>query len=152
MKISPVFFNISDINSTVNSHYVPRILSRVKVKHAGVLKLFCDHPKLTWEHVSKIRFRALTSIIKGPEFAFTHNLILFLQADMDFHHFFPVMFQLSFSYDSYGICEKGSLVHFCSYGNRRRRFFLIIKPNKKNWCTSISSTSPRFFERCCHSL
>ena len=44
----PRFNIISDVNFTVNSPLVPCILSSVKVKPTGVLKLFCDRPNLTW--------------------------------------------------------------------------------------------------------
>ena len=34
---------ISNVNFTVNSPFVPYILSSLNVKSKGVLKLFCDH-------------------------------------------------------------------------------------------------------------
>ena len=43
----PRFSVISDVNFTVNPPLVPCILSGVKIKPAGVLKLFCDHRNLT---------------------------------------------------------------------------------------------------------
>ena len=43
------------------------------------------------------------------------------------------------------------MVHFRSYGNRRRRFLRFIKQRIKIWCASTSSTGTRFFKRCCHS-
>ena len=39
------------------------ILSSVSVKPTGVFKLFCDHPKLTWEHVNIIPSRPLCTVI-----------------------------------------------------------------------------------------
>ena len=47
----PRFNIISDVNFTVTSLLVPCILSSVNVKPTRVLKLSCDHPNLTWEHV-----------------------------------------------------------------------------------------------------
>ena len=47
----PRFNVISDVNFTVNSPLVPCILSRVNAKPTGLLKVFCDHPNLTWNHV-----------------------------------------------------------------------------------------------------
>ena len=52
----PRFNIISDGNFTVNSPLVPCILSSVNVKTMGVLKLFCDHPNLPWEHVNNNPF------------------------------------------------------------------------------------------------
>ena len=47
----PRFNVISDVNFTVNSPLVPCILSGVNIKLTGVLKLFCDYPYLTWNHL-----------------------------------------------------------------------------------------------------
>ena len=44
----PRFSVISDVNFTVNSPLVPCILSGVNVQPKGILKVFCDHPNLTW--------------------------------------------------------------------------------------------------------
>ena len=80
-------FNIfSDVNFTVNSRLVPCILSRVNVKPTGVLKLFCDHPNSTWDHVNNIPSRPLSNNTKGPEYAVTRNFTISIQADMDFSH------------------------------------------------------------------
>ena len=49
----PRFTIISDVNFTVNSPLVPCVLSSLNVKPTGVLKLFCDHPNLTWDFVKK---------------------------------------------------------------------------------------------------
>ena len=45
------FFNVI---FTINSPFVPCILSNVDVKPADVLQLFFDHPNSTWEHVNII--------------------------------------------------------------------------------------------------
>ena len=76
----PRFNIISDVNSTVNSPLVPCILSSVNVKPTGVLKLFCDHPNLTWEHVINIHSRPLSNITKGPQYAVTRNFTISIQA------------------------------------------------------------------------
>ena len=54
----PRFNTNSDVNFTVNSPLFPSILSSVKVKPMGVIKLFCDHTNLTWEHVKIIAWGA----------------------------------------------------------------------------------------------
>ena len=58
----PRFNIISDVNFTVNSPLVPCIMSGVNVKPTGVIKLFCDHPNVTWDHVNIIFSHPLTSI------------------------------------------------------------------------------------------
>ena len=52
----PRFNTISEVNFSVNSPLVPCILSGVNVKPTSVIKLFCDHPNLTWNHVNKYPF------------------------------------------------------------------------------------------------
>ena len=51
-----------------------------------VIKLFCDHPKLTWGHLNNIPSRPLTSITEGSEYAVTRNFTKSVQADMDFRY------------------------------------------------------------------
>ena len=63
----PRFNVISDDKFNVNSALVPRILSGVNVQPTGVLKLFCEHPNLTWEHVKNIPSRPLSNITKDPQ-------------------------------------------------------------------------------------
>ena len=74
----------SNVNFSVNSTLVPCIISNVIVKPRGVIKLFCDHRNLTWEHVNKIPSRPLTSNTKGPEYAVTRNFTISVQADRYF--------------------------------------------------------------------
>ena len=62
----PRFNIISDVKVTVHSPLVPCIFSGVNIKPARVLKVFCDHPNLTWNHVNNIPSRPLTGITKGP--------------------------------------------------------------------------------------
>ena len=80
----PRFNIISDVNFTVNSPLVPCILSSVNVKPTGILKLFCDHPDLPWDHVNNILSRPLTNNTKGSQYAVTLNFTNSFQADMDF--------------------------------------------------------------------
>ena len=82
----PRFNVISDINFTVNPPLVPCILSGVNIKPTGVLKVFCDHPNLTWNHLTNVPSRPLTGITKGPEYAVTRSFINSIQADMNFSH------------------------------------------------------------------
>ena len=82
----PRFDFISEVNFTANSPLVPCILSSVDVKPTGVLKLFCDHPNLAWDHVDNIPSRPLTSITKGPQYAVTRQFVNSIQADMNFNH------------------------------------------------------------------
>ena len=44
----PRFKITSNVIFILNSPLVPCILSSVNLKSTGVLKLFCDHPNLTW--------------------------------------------------------------------------------------------------------
>ena len=82
----PRFSVISDVNFTVNSPLVLCILSGVKIKPTGALKLFCDHPNLTWNHLTNILSRPLTDITHGPQYAVTGNFVNSFQADMNFSH------------------------------------------------------------------
>ena len=82
----PRFNIISGVNFTVKSLLVPCILFGVDIKPTGVLKLFCDHPNLTWDHVKNIPSRPFTNITKGPQYAVTRNFVNSIQADMNFHH------------------------------------------------------------------
>ena len=93
MPINPVNIEDSLINEnwprfdfTVNSPLVPCILSGVKVKPKSVLKLFCDRPNLTWNHVNIIPSHPLTGITKGPHYVVTRQFINSIQADMNFSH------------------------------------------------------------------
>ena len=79
-------FIISNVNFSVNSPLVPCILSNVNVKPTVVLKLFCDHPNLTWDHVNNIPSCPLTNITKGPQYALTRNFTNSVQADIDFRY------------------------------------------------------------------
>ena len=82
---------ISNVNFTVISPLVPCVLSGVNVKPTGVLKVFCDHPNLTWNHLTNIPSRPLTGITKGPEYAVTRSFVNSIQADMNFSHCLPLI-------------------------------------------------------------
>ena len=104
----PRFKLISDVNFTVNSPLVPCILSSVNVKSTGVLNLFFDHPKLTWEHVNNNPSRPLTNITKGPQYAVTRNFIDSVQADMDFRYCLsPYCFSDQVVTSCMGLFKKG---------------------------------------------
>ena len=78
----PRFIIISDVNFAQISPFVPCILSSVNLELTGLLKLFCDYPNSTWEHVNNI----LTSITKGLEYAVTGNFTNSVHPDIDFGH------------------------------------------------------------------
>ena len=80
----PSFTIISDVIFTVKSPLVPCVLSSVNVKPTGVIKLFCDHPNLTWIHVNNVPSRPLTGITKGPQYAVTRNFVNSIQGEMNF--------------------------------------------------------------------
>ena len=82
----PRFNVISDDNFTVNFPLVPCILSGVNVKPTAVLKVFCDYPNLTWNHLTNIPSLPLTSITNGPEYAVTRSFIDSVQAVINFSH------------------------------------------------------------------
>ena len=80
-------FNVvSDVDFTLNSPFVPCILSSVNVRPTCAIKLYCDHAMLTWEHVNNLPSRLLTRFTKVPVYAVTHNFANSIQVDMDFHH------------------------------------------------------------------
>ena len=124
----PRFDIISKVNFTVNSPFVQRILSSVDVKPTSVIKLFCDHPNLTWDYVNNIPSRPLTSITKGPQYAVTRQIVKFHPSRYELQLLFiPILFSWSDSYQLHGIITKRTVVHLRSYGNRRRCFFRFIK-------------------------
>ena len=80
--------NSSDFELTINSFIVLCIMSSVKSKPTGVVKLSCDQPKLTWGHINNIRSRPLTSITvtEGHEYSVTCIFLNTIQDDVHFHH------------------------------------------------------------------
>ena len=149
----PRFNNISDVNFTVNSPFVPCILSGVDVKPTGVLKVFCDYPNLTWNHLTNIPSRPLTGITKGPEYAVTRSFINSIQANMNFSHCLtPYCFVDQIITSCMGLLIKGPWFTYAHTEIGGGASFAFLNTGIKIWCASTSSTGTRFFERCCHSL
>ena len=142
----------SDVNFTVNSPFVPCILSSVNVKPMGVLKLFCDHPNLTWYHVNNIPSRPLTNITKGPQYAVTRNVVNFLQGDMSFSHCLASSCFLDQIVTScMGLLIKGPWFTFAHTEIGGGASSALLNTGIKVWFASTSSIGTRFFDRCCHS-
>ena len=150
----PRFSIISKVNFTLNSLLVPCILSSVDVKPTGVLKPFCDHPNLTWNHVNVNPSCPLTNITKGPQYAVTRNFVKSPQPDMNFsHRLSPYCFLDKIVRSCMGLLIKGPWFTFAQteIGGGGVSFALLNK-GIIIWCTSTCSIGTRFFERCCHSL
>ena len=148
----PRFNVISDVNFTVNSPLVPCILSGVNVKPTGVLKLFSDHPNLTWNHLNNIPSRPLTGITKGPQYAVTRNFVNSIQADMNLSHCLsPFCFLDQIITSCMGFLIKGPWFTYAHTEIGGGASFALLNKGIKIWCASTSSTGTRFFERCCHS-
>ena len=148
----PRFNIISDVNFNVSSPLVPCILSGINVKPTGVLKLFCDHPNLTWNHVNSIPSRPLTGITKGPQFAVTRSFVNSIQADMNFSHCLsPHWFLDQIVTGCMGLLIKGPWFIYAPTEVGGGASFALLNTGIKIWCASTSSTGTRFFERCCHS-
>ena len=102
----PRFDITSDVNFAVNSPLVPCILSGVNVKPKGVLKLFCDHPNLTWDHVNNIPSHPLTGITTGDLWHYQRSPVCRYTSIYEFYpsryelqlRFVPVLFPWSNSY------------------------------------------------------
>ena len=94
-------FNIiSDVNFNVHFAPVPCILSSVKLKPKGVLKLFCDHLNSIWQHANNNTSRPLASITRGPEDAVTGKFYKVCRSRYGFPPLFvSIMFQWSSSYE-----------------------------------------------------
>ena len=148
----PRFDNISNDNFTVNSPLVPYILSSVDVKPTGVLKLFCDHPNLTWAHVNNFPSRPLTSITKGPQYAVTRQFVNSIQADMNFNHCLsPYCFLDQIVTSCMGLLIHGPWFTYAHTEIGGGASFAVLNRGIKVWCASTSSSGTRLFERCCHS-
>ena len=147
----PRFNIISDVNFTVNSPLVPCILSGVNVKPKGVLKLFCDLPNLTWNHVNNIPSRPLTGITKGPQYAVTRHFVNSIQADMNFNHCLsPYCFLDQIVTSCMGLLIKGPWFTYAHTEIGGGASFALLNTGIKIWCASTSTRGTRFFERCCH--
>ena len=148
----PRFNSISDVNLTVNSPLVPCIFSSVNVKPTGVLKMFCDHPNLTWNHFNNIPSRPLTNITKGPQYAVTRNFVNSIQADMNFSQCLtPYCFLDQVVTSCMGLLIKGRWFTFAHTEMGGGASFALLNRGIKIWCASTSSTGTRFFERRCQS-
>ena len=127
-------------------------MSSVDLKPTGVVKLFCDHPNLTWDHVNNIPSRPLTKITKGPQYAVTHNFTNSIQADMNFSHYcFPYCFLDQKFTSCMGLLIKGPWFTFAHTEIGGGVSFALLNKGIKIWCASTSSSGTRLFERCCHS-
>ena len=146
-------FNVtSNINFTVNSPLVPCILSGVNVKPTGVSKLFCNHPNLTWNHLTNIPSRPLTGITKGPQYAVTRSFVNSIQADMNFNHCLsPYCFLDQKVTSCMGLLIKGPWFTYAHTETGGGASFALLNTGIKIWCASTSCTGTRFLERCCHS-
>ena len=148
----PRFDIISNINFTVNSPLVQCILSSVDEKPTGVLKLFCDHPNLTWAHVNNIPSRPLTSITKGPQYAVTRQFVNSIQADMNFNHCLsPYCFLDQIVTSCMGLLIHGPWFTYAHTEIGGGASFALLNRGIKIWCAATSSSGTRLFERCCHS-
>ena len=143
---------ISDVNFTANSPLVPCTLSGVNVKPTGVLKVFCDYPNLTWNHLTNIPSRPLTGITKGPVYAVTRSFVNSIQADMNFSHCLsPYCFRDQIVTSCMGLLIKGPWFTYAHTEIDGGASFALLNTGIKICCASTSSTSTRFLERCCHS-
>ena len=151
-EIWPRFDIICNLNFNVYSPLVPCVLSSVNVKPTGVIKLFCDHPNLTWNHVNNIPSRSLTGITKGPQYVVTRSFLNSIQADMNFSHCLsPYCFLDQIVTSCMGLLIKRPWFTYADTEIGGGAFFALLNTGIKIWCASTSSTSTRFFERCCHS-
>ena len=123
------------------------------MKPTGVLKLLCDHPNLTWNHVNNILSHPLTDITKGPQYAVTRSFINSIQADMNFSHCLsPYCFLDQIVTSCMGLLIKRPWFIYAHTEIGGGASFALINTGIKIWCASTSSTGTPFFERCCHSL
>ena len=140
------------VKFTVISTLVPCILSSVKLKPTIVIKLFCDHPILTWQHVNDIPSRPLTHITKGPQNAVTSKFAKSIEADMDFHHCLsPYCFDNQVVTSCMGLLIKGPWFIFANTEIGGCASFALLNKGIEIWCACTSSNVTRFFERCCLS-
>ena len=152
MKIGPVSILFPMLILLLIPPLVPCILSGVNVKPTGVLKVFCDHPNLTWNHLTNISSRPLTGFTKCPEYAVTRSFVNSIQADMNFNHCLsPVCFRDQIVTSCMGLLIKGPWFTYAHTEIGGGASFALLNTGIKIWCASTSSTGTRFFERCCHS-
>ena len=117
-----------------------------------VIKLFCDHPNLTWEHVNDIVSRPRTSITKGPQYAVIRNYASSIQVDMDFCPCLsPFCFDDQVVTSCMGFLIEGPWFTYAHTDIGGGASFALLNKGIKIWCASTSSRGTRVFERCCHS-
>ena len=144
--------NICDVNFNVNSPLVPCNLFSVNVEPISVLKLFCDHPNITWEHVNNIPSHLLTISTKGPQYAVAQNFANSIQADMDFRHCLsPFCFNDQVVTSCMGIIIKRPWSTFAHTETGGGASSALLNKVIKIWCASTSSAGTGFFEHCRHS-
>ena len=148
----PRFNIISDVNFIENAPLVPCILSGLIVKPTGDLKLFCDHPNLTWNHVNNIPSRPLTVITKGPQYAVTRSFVNSIQADMNFSHCLsPYCFLDLIVTSCMGLLIKGPWFTYAHTEIGGGASLALLNTGIKIWRASTSSRGTRFFKRSCRS-
>ena len=114
------------------------------------MKLFRDHPNLTWEHVNIIPSCPLTNITKGNQYAVTRIFANSIQADIDFRHYLsPFCFNDQVVTSCMGLLMKPFTFAQTEIGGGAS--FALLNKGIKIWCASTSSTSTWLFEHCCHS-
>ena len=152
-KTWPCFSKFFNVNSSINSAFVPCILSNVNVQPTSLLKQFCDNPDLTWEQINQIPSRLLASITKGPECAVTRNFTNSVQADIGFRYCLsPYCSSDQVGTSCMGLIIKGPWFTFAHLEIGSGASLALLNKAIKLWCTSTSSRKLRVFERCCHSL
>ena len=144
----PRFKIISDVNFTVNSPLVPCLLSSVtvNVKPTGVLKVFCEHLSLCWEHVNIIPSRPLTIITKGPQDAVTPNFEKSIQTDVEFRHCLSLYcFIDQVKSSCMGLLIKGPWFTYAHTEIGGGASFALLNTGIKKWCASSSvvATPPK---------
>ena len=148
----PRFDIISNVNFTVNSPLVACILSSVDVKPTGVLKRFCDHPNLTWNHANNIPSRPSTGITKGPQYTVTRSFVNSVRADMNFRHCLsPFCFLDQIVTSCMELLIKGPWFTYAHREIGGGASFALLNRGIKILCPSTSSSGTRLFERCCQS-
>ena len=102
--------------------------------------------------MNNIPSRPLTNITKGPQYAVTRNFANSFQGDIKFNHCLSLYCFLDQIVTScMGLLIKRPLFNFAQTEIGGGASFALINRGIKIWCASTSSTSTRFFERCCHS-
>ena len=122
------------------------------MKPTSVIKLFCDHRNLTWDHVNNIPSRPLTSITKGPQYAVTRQFANSIQAKKNFNHgIFPYCFIDQKVTSCMGLLLNGLWFNYAHTETGGGASSALLNQGVKIWCASTSSSGTRLFERCCRS-